>query len=318
MVAKQQSNHCIQSFQTGRSFFFIIVAILFSLNLSSCATNFAHHMAIKNVKGITDVYPGQDDPAPSDGRLIIYWEKMPMVPAFGNFQLKGEAGHIAAAYMSQTGIVMDLPEGEYSLSAGGIVNKQEIPLKIEAGKTYCFNTSTIVTLVIAPMSGVLTAVPPQECLSEIAEKDIRCSLNNCLVQTIIPSKGRNFKQYQLENNHKQAELKSKELFVSSEKSRIYITRDMYTLGMVKAGLDAEPAFTMAGDTYACYEVEPGYHTITVSDPNGERGFRLKTKRGGIYYFHTDTLNFLEPSKGKELIGDYDLLKNGFLVEQPDN
>lgn len=315
MLTKQQSNHRVQNFQTKYSFPLIIMVILFSLNLTGCATNLAHHMAIKNAKRIDSVYPNLDVQAPNDGRLIIYWEKMPMVPAFGNFKLKGKAGHIEAGYMSQTGIVMDLPEGEYSLSKGGMLNKQEIQLRIEAGKTYCFNTSTIITLIVAPMSGVLTAVPPQECLSEIAEKDIRCSLYNCLVQTIIPSKGKNFKPYPSKKNYKQAEIKSKELFVSSEKSRIYITRDMYTLGMVKAGLDAEPVFTMGGDTYICYEVEPGYHTIAVSDPNGERGFRLKAKGGRIYYFHTDTLDYLDPSQGKELIEDYDLLKNGFLIEQ---
>ena len=74
---------------------------------------------------------------------------------------------------------------------------------------------------------------------------------------------------------------------------------MYTLGMVKAGLDDKPSFTMEGDSYICFEVNPGFHIITVSDPNGERGFKLKTEGGENYFFHTDTLDYLDPLKAKK-------------------
>lgn len=314
MVTRKQFKHQVLFCQI-KALVFIIAAILFTLTLSSCATNFAHHMALRNAKAISSVYSGYEVPAPNDGRLIIYWEKKPMIPASGKFEISGDAGYLEAGFITQTGIVIDLPEGSYSFSLGGILNKQDVQLEIESGETYCFNTSTLfVPVIIGSMSGELIPMPPQECLSELAEKDIRCSLYNCFVQTIIPDKSGSFQSYSSKYGHEQAETASKEIVLNPEKSRVYITRDMYTLGMVKAGLDAPPAFTMKGDSYVCYEVDPGYHTITVSDPNGERGFKLKTKRNKIYYFHTDTLNYLDPSRGRELVEDYQLLKNGFLVE----
>jgi hypothetical protein len=314
-MTKQYLEHRAVNYQKRNALFFVIMAILASLNLSSCATNFAHHMALRNVDGIDTVYSTLGPPAPSDGRLIIYWEKSSLIAASGQFKIRGDAGYLTAGYITRTGAIMDLPAGQYSLSVGGMLNKKEVNLTIEAGKTFCYNTETLFVPLIGAGTGGLKSIPIQECILDLSQKDIRCCLNNCLVLTVIPEKGPIFRPYAPNANHREVELKSKDFNIGTAKSRIYITRDMYTLGMVKAGLDAEPSFTMEGDIYLCYEVEPGHHIITVSDPNGQRGFKIEARAGQIYYFHTDTLDYLDDARGRELVEDYDLMKNGFLVEQ---
>jgi len=294
--------------------FFVFAALLFSLLLSGCATNFAHHMAIRNVSGIKSVYDNLESPTQSDGRLVIYWEKKPLMATSGGVKITGDDGYMDIGLATQTGAIVDLPSGQYVLSMGGLINKREITFSIEAGQTVFCNTETLYSFITGPMSGSVTLVPVQEGLSDLAENDIRCCLNSCQVLTLIPDKDRNQLPYQIEQDHKQAKLRSKDFDFNNAKSRIYVTRDMYTLGMVKAGIDATPGFSMGGNSYFCFEVNPGFHVITVSDPNGKRGFKVKTEAGESSFFHTDTLDYLGTAEGMELVAHYDLLKEGFLFE----
>jgi hypothetical protein len=290
------------------------VYLSFTLSLllmSGCAMNFAHHMAMKDLRGISDYYAGLTPVAPGYGRVIIYWQKRPMMPAMGSFQIQGDAGHMTLGYASQTGTIIDLPVGNYSLTSGGKLNKSEVFFSVHDGAIACYNTETVYDFMFGTMSGVMAPLQMQECLSNLTEHDIRCNLRSCQVLTVMPSTERPFAPYSTTDSHTQMEQLSKDFNTPQDRSRIYITRRRYTLGMVHSGVDGKPASTMESSSYACYDVEPGFHVITVDDPTGEKGFVVNTKGGENYFFHTDTLDFMSTAEGRARVTESDLLKHGF-------
>jgi hypothetical protein len=289
---------------------FISSAILL-LMTSGCAMNAAHHMAIKDARNFSKAYSELDPVAPGHGRVIIYWEKRPMLAAMGSFRLHGDAGHLSLAFASQTGTVIDLPEGSYTLSSGGKLNKSEVVFTVHEGASACYNTETIYDFMFGTRSGAMTPVPMEACLPQIIEQDIRCNLTSCQVMTVIPPKEALAAPYSTTDNHKQLELLSKEFTTPADRSRIYITRRKYTLGMFKYGVDGKPTTTMESSSYACYDVEPGFHVITSDEPIGEMGFPINTRGGENYFFHSDALGFLPADKGEEQVRDYDLIRQGF-------
>lgn len=234
-----------------------------------------------------------------------------MLPAMGKFDLQGDAGHLTLAYASQTGTVIDLPEGNYSLSSGGKWNKSEVNFAVRDGEIACYSTDTLHNLLTGTMSGALTPVQTQACITELAEKDIRCNLKSCQVLSVIPAMDSRFVPYASESSYKQLEQAAKNFDTPEDRSRIYITRRRYTLGMVKSGLDGKPNMSMESSSFVCYDVELGFHVITIDDSTGEVGFAVNTKGGENLFFHSDTLDFLAIAEGKERVDDYDLLKDVF-------
>lgn len=291
---------------------YLTVALILALALlSGCAQNLAHSIAIRDIPSFASSYAGLVPVAPGYGRVIIYWEKKPMLPAMGRFHLQGDAGHLTLAYASQTGTVIDLPAGNYSLSSGGKLNKSEANFAVRDGEIACYSTDTLYNLFTGSMSGELTPVQTQACVSELAEKDIRCNLKSCQVLSVIPAMDSQFVRYAPESSDKQLEQAAKSFDTPVDRSRIYITRKRYTLGMIKSGLDGKPNMSMESSSFVCYDVEPGFHVITIDDPNGKAGFAVNTKGGENLFFHSDTLDFLTIAEGKERVNDYDLLKDGF-------
>jgi hypothetical protein len=162
-----------------------------------------------------------------------------------------------------------------------------------------------------PSTGVMAPIDTQECLTSLVKHDIRCNLKSCQVLTVIPSSDRLFAPYSATQSHEQMEQLSKDFNTPADRSRIYITRRMYTLGMVQSGVDGKPTLSMESSSYGCFDVEPGFHVITVSDPTGDKGFVVNADGGENYFFHTDTLDFLPNTRGIEHVSDYDMLKQGF-------
>jgi hypothetical protein len=58
------------------------------------------------------------------------------------------------------------------------------------------------------------------------------------------------------------------------------------------------------------------HTVVtaISGHNIEQAYRLSTREGECYFFHSDTFKFLQIAEGQELVSDYNLVDDVFLKQ----
>jgi hypothetical protein len=118
-------------------------------------------------------------------------------------------------------------------------------------------------------------------------------------------------------DHDKLEIEARNFDFKNHLSRIYITRRMYTLGMVRVGVDGKPEAKIESSSFVVYEVEPGEHTVVaaIGGPhNIAQAYRISTEPGGCYFFHSDKFKFLSETEGKRLVMDYDLLERGFFKQ----
>jgi hypothetical protein len=284
--------------------------------MQTLAENLAHSLAMSEFDRVDTVYHKLEPIGDGYGRVIVYWEKRPMISGTGSFRLEGNAGFLETGFAAQTGTIIDLPSGQYSISSSGWDANQDIYFDVAEGESSCFDTETVYSVILGARSGSINAAPIEECLTRISKKDIHCNMNSCTVITVVPANESHFEPYATSLSQEQLDLKTKEEYVEDDKSRIYILRRRYTLGQFKSGLDARPTITMESSSYVCYEVNPGFHILTVLYPFGELGFKLKSEGGKSYYFSTDSLTFVDTNTGKELVAEYELLENGFYKNKP--
>jgi hypothetical protein len=143
----------------------VMAAIGLGLALTGCAQNLAHHLTLQEIKRVDSLYQQMPPVDPDYGRVIVYWEKHPVLPVTGRFELEGSAGYLVTGFGSQMGTIIELPVGQYTISSGGWVNRQSIHLDVAEGNASCFNTETVYSFISGPMSGAMNAVPIEDCLA---------------------------------------------------------------------------------------------------------------------------------------------------------
>lgn len=304
------------------------------LILSGCAQNAIHHVVVEGYPSMAERYADLKPLGQNDARVILYWpEKTFFENHAARVVLDGDDGSIQPVIGYRTAELIDLPAGSYSI---GISNSEKtILLEAQPKETYCYNVGELknwssesnsnqssyeddyrssekddqVQIIEKPK-----LVPLETCIADFQKDDIRCAHKECLVKTVVPTTSVSFQQYAPGMEHDKLETEARNFDIDKDLSRIYITRKMYTLGMVRVGVDGKPETKVESSSFVVYEVEPGEHTViaAIGGPhNIAQAYRLSTEPGECYFFHSDKFTFLSASEGKKLVMDYDLLERGF-------
>ena len=293
--------------------FLVFICVIFLLILSGCATNVIYKTVVKDYPLLAVSYPSLTPIGSNDARVILYLPDqfvLTLFDASDRIYIEGENGSMSSDVGVKTAEIFDIPAGNYSL---WIKKNEKIKIHAQPGNIYFYNILTLknwINLILPPITNI------EECFSDISMKDIRCAHKECLIKTITPKNVRVINQYSTNSNHKQLTLEARKFNIGMDVSRIYITRKVYTLGMVRVGLDSKPEIKVNRKSFVVYEVKPGVHIVAASiRAHGiEQAYKLTAKGGESYFFSSDTFNFLESGKGKELVNDYDLIEEGFFRE----
>jgi len=279
-------------------------------------------MVVEGYPGMAEKYPHLSTVGQNDARVILYWpEKSVLQYPSLRIIIDGENGSMHSDVGYRTAELVDLPAGNYSIGISRSDRKIQLPA--QPGKTYCYNIADLKTWSSQEndKAGKVIEEPEpvqiEECIMDFSNDDIRCAHKECLVKTVVPKVGKVFKQYSSEKDHDQLTFEARNFNISKDVSRIYITRRIYTLGMVRVGLDGKPEIKVNSKSFVSYEVEPGEHTVITSiggPHNIEQAYRLSTKGGECYFFHSDKFRFLQKTEGQELVKKYDLLDGGFFKQ----
>ncbi|MFC1877073.1 hypothetical protein ACFL2E_07375 [Thermodesulfobacteriota bacterium] len=298
------------------------IIILFAfLTLSGCAKNAIYHTVVEGYPSMAERYSGLSPVGQNYARLILYWPEKSFFqsPAL-RIVIDGENGSVHSDVGYRTAELLDLPAGNYSIGLSR--RDRKIQLSAKPGETYCYNIATL-KIWSDQKDGVSDEkieepklIPLEEYITDFSEDDIRCAHKQCQVKTIVPPTDKVFQPYSPGLDHDQLTLEARNFNISKDVSRIYITRKMYTLGMVRVGLDGKPKIKVSMSSFVVYEVDPGEHTVVaaISGHNIEQAYRLSTKAGECYFFHSDTFKFLQTTEGQKLVSDYNLVDDGFLKQ----
>lgn len=293
-----------------------IISLFTFLSLSGCVTNAIYNRVVEGYPRMAERYSSLSPVGQNDSRIMLYWPEKSFMqyPAIG-VMIEGENGSMHSEIGYRTAEMVDLPAGNYTIS---LVRKNlKIQISTQPGKNYCYKIATQKDGETGVRFEEPAPIPLEACITDFSNDDIRCAHKQCQVKTIVPKAGRVFQAYSPYLDHDQLTIKARNFNISKDVSRIYITRTMYTLGMVRVGLDGKPGIKVDSDSFVVYEVAPGEHTVVaaIGGPhNVEQAYRLSTKAGECYFFHSDTFNFLPTAEGQELVNDYDLLDNGFFKQ----
>jgi hypothetical protein len=299
-----------------------IITLFVFLTLSGCAQNAIYHMVVEGYPSMADRYDSLSPVGQNDARLILYWPEKSFFqsPAL-RIMIEGENGSTHSDVGYRTAELVDLPAGNYSIGLSR--SDRKIQLSAQAGETYCYNIAKFKTWSVqkdeAPDVKIEEPqrIPLEECITDFSNDDIRCAHKQCQVKTIVPLAGILFQPYAPDLGHDQLTLEARNFNISQDVSRIYITRRMYTLGMVRVGIDGKPKNKVNSSSFVVYEVDPGEHTVVaaIGGPhNIEQAYRVSTEAGKCYFFHSDKFKFLQDAEGQELVKDYDLLDKGFFKQ----
>jgi hypothetical protein len=299
-----------------------IITLFAFLTLSGCAKNAIYHSVVEGYPSMAERYSGLSPVGQNYARLILYWPEKSFFQSHSiRIMIGGENGSVHSDVGYRTAELLDLPAGNYSIGISR--SDRKIQLSAQPGETYCYNIATL-KIWSDQKDGATDEkieepklIPLEECITDFSKDDIRCAHKQCQVKTIVPIPGKVFQPYSPDLDHDQLTLEARNFNISKDVSRIYITRRMYTLGMVRVGLDAKPKIKVNSSSFVVYEVDPGEHTVVaaIGGPhNIEQAYRLSTKAGECYFFHSDKFIFLQTAVGQELVNDYDLVDDGFLKQ----
>jgi len=299
----------------------LLIIILFAfLALSGCA-NAVYHNVVEGYPSMAERYSGLSPVGQNDARLILYWPEKSVLEYPGlRVMVDGENGSVVSDIGYRTAELLDLPAGNYSIKISR--SSRKIQLSAQPGETYCYNIATL-KIWSSQNDGTTDEkieephlIPPEEYIADFSNDDIRCAHKQCQVKTTVPTTDKVFQPYSPDLSHGKLTIEARNFNVNKDVSRIYITRRMYTLGMVDVGIDGKPKIKVNSNSFVVYEVYPGEHTVVTAIPaHGiEQAYRLSAKAGECYFFHSDTFQFLQTAEGQELVNKYDLIDDGFLKQ----
>ena len=286
--------------------------------LFGCAENAIYHVVVEGYPVMAKEYVHLTPVGQNDARLILYWpEKSFFQGSAIRIMIDSENGAAHSLLGYRTAEILDLPAGEYTM--GLSKNKKRIGLEALPGKTYCYNVTEIKTWSDQKEEGIKPPgpIPLEECIQSFSRDDIRCAHKECLVKTVVPKTPRTFRRYHPNLDEDQLKAEAKNFDIPKDVARIYITRRLYTLGMVRVGVDGKPEIRVGSSSFVVYEVVPGEHTVisAIGGPhNIEQAFRISVAPGECCFFHSDTFRFLDTEQGRELVRDYDLIDGCFFKE----
>ena len=300
----------------------IFISLFVFAFLTGCAENAIYHVVVEGYPSMAERYSGLSPVGKNDSRLILYWpEKSFFQSPAVRMTIDGENGSVLSDVGYRTAELLDLPAGNYSIGLSS--SDRKIQLSAQPGETYCYDIATLkkwsakTDNASAAKVDEPAPIPLAECIADFSTDDIRCAHKQCQVKTVVPKTAKEFQSHSPEMDHKQLTMQARNFQISKDVSRIYIVRRMYTLGMVRVGLDGRPDIKVNSNSFVVYEVPPGEHTVvvTIGGPhNIEQAYRFSAKAGENYFFHSDTFKFLTTTEGQGLVMDYDLLKDGFLKQ----
>lgn len=297
----------------ARSMFALLLGAAVIPVLSGCVPNLVQEQVLKSFPTLAESYPGLRPIGSNDARVILYLPDQTILVSMSlGIAIDGDQGAMHSSVAYKTAEIVDIPAGEYSLSTADFSGGEKVRIQARPGELYVYDISTLkrwINKVLPPVKN------PQTQLAAISAGDIHCAHKQCAVKTITPTTGVVLRRYSTTATQEQLTLKARQFDIGSDVSRIYILRDVYTLGMVSVGLDAKPETKIDGDSFVVYEVRPGDYTITGAIGGGphniEQAYRVSTKGGECYFFLNDRFEFLAAGKGRELVGGYALMKGGF-------
>lgn len=309
---------------------FIPLAIFFII--SGCGQKIAYHIAIEGFPSMAEHYSQLPPVGNNHARIILYWPEKPFITAsevFGlgyseAFTISGVNGAINITIGFRTAEVFDLQPGLYSLKNKSKYYSGTIEISAQPGQIYCYNITEFINWFSEKEKNQKTntalkkpkPISIEAFTADFEKYDIRCGHKECLVKTTVPQKEPSFLNYDDHMSHKELEREAKNFHIKNNISRIYITRKLYTLGMVRVGLDGKPFTKVNSSSFVAYEVNPGAHTVvvTIAAHGIEQAYKISTKPGKCYFFHSDTFNFITTHEGQERVKKYDLVKNGFFKQ----
>lgn len=297
----------------------LLFGLFLSLSLSGCAQNMIYGVVVEGYPKMAERYAELTPVGSADARIVLYWPEKTFFEGHSiRMVVDGGNGSVEPLIGYRTAELLDLPAGKYSIGIAD--DERKIILQAQPGTTYCLNAGEFKIW----SSGKQTAtdqmveepkpIPTETCVSDFSKDDIRCGHKECLVKTIVPKSSAHFQQYATDMDHDKLQIEARNFDIAKDVSRIYITRKLYTLGMVRVGVDGDPEAKVESSSFVAYEVEPGEHTIVVAvggPHNIVQAYRVSTEPGGCYFFHSDSFKFLSGTEGRRLVMDYDLLEQGF-------
>ena len=258
---------------------------------------------------------------PDEARVVFYQAKLSFGGVGGFFlSVNGEAGYIKGlSFMDGTGFIIDMPPGTYkfdqSKSCKICNNAVSFSLKFEPGKAYYYRLQKGKTPELVPPEAAATQLKDEGIRTEGEAKSPDVYVG--VIRTLVPFTESNLVPYSETLTHKQLEEKALEFNPAMGKARVYVIRNLFTMDGMTAGLDEKPMTVVSGDSYICYEVNPGIHVLTtgiIKYNDIALAFKINLQAGKNYYFYHDKNTFISEKKAKKLLKKYDMVKRGFYKE----
>jgi hypothetical protein len=229
---------------------------------------------------------------PDEARVVFYQAKLSLGRVGGlSLSVNGEAGYIKGlSFMDGTGFIVDLPPGTYtfdqSKSCKICNNAVSFRLKLEPGKIYYYRLQKGKTPEL---------VPPEAAVAQLKDEGIRTegaaespNVYVGVIRTLVPFTESNLVPYSETLTQKQLSDKALEFNPANGKARVYVIRNLFTMDGMTAGLDEKPLTVVSGDSFICYEVNPGIHVLTtgiIKYNDIALAFKVKIQAGQNYYFY---------------------------------
>ncbi|MDY6990801.1 MAG: hypothetical protein SWQ30_22390 [Thermodesulfobacteriota bacterium] len=261
-----------------------------------------------------------------EARVVFYYAKLslvdPMSGGVGSITLSvnGETGYIKGlSFMDGTGYIVDFPAGvhtfEQSKTCKICNNAVTFSLRFDPGETYYYRLQK---------GKPPELVSPEVAAAQLTKEGIRTegearnpNVYSGVIRTLVPFSESQLVLYSEGMTQKQLREKALEFNPAAGKARVYVIRNLFTMNGMTAGLDEKPMTVVSGDSFICYEVNPGIHILTtgiIKFNDIALAFKLNLVADHNYYFYHDKNTFISEQEAQKMLKKYDIVKNGFYKE----